>query len=145
MTDTLFDESKEAHQTALRKLDSEIIGWLTTVRADGTPHSVPVWFLWHDGTVIVLSEPPTTKVRAIRRGSPVQFHLESGPFGSEIVILTGSAVLSDRPTTEWLDEIGAAYGTKYAEGMVDYGMDIGPIAEQFSTVIVMTPEKLAAW
>ncbi|MET0784583.1 MAG: pyridoxamine 5'-phosphate oxidase family protein [Leifsonia flava] len=141
----LFDQANPAHVKALEKLDSEIIAWITTVRSDGAPRSVPVWFLWHEGTVLVMSEPTTAKVQAIRRGSAVQLHLETGPFGSEVVILSGSAEISETDATGWLPRIRDAYSTKYAEAMADYGMDIEPIMAQFSSVIVFTPEKLSAW
>ncbi|KQQ93830.1 hypothetical protein ASF62_06465 [Leifsonia sp. Leaf325] len=141
----LFDQANPAHVKALEKLDSEIIAWITTVRSDGAPRSVPVWFLWHEGAVLVMSEPTTAKVHAIRRGSPVQVHLETGPFGSEVVILSGSAEISDTDATGWLPRIRDVYSTKYAEAMADYGMDIEPIMAQFSSVIVFTPEKLSAW
>ena len=142
---TLFDENQPAHRTALRKLGSAEIAWITTVGSDGAPHSVPVWFLWRDGTVLMLSEPHTAKVKAIRRGSPVQIHLETGPLGSEVVILTGHAEISERASSDWLPDIGHAYGTKYTEGMADFGMGLEPITQQFTSVIVFTPEKLQAW
>lgn len=40
------DTTSEAGGHAERRLREERIAWLTTVRADGQPQSVPVWFLW---------------------------------------------------------------------------------------------------
>jgi Pyridoxamine 5'-phosphate oxidase len=42
----VLDPSKPAHAHAERRLRTEPIVWLTTVRADGRPQSSPVWFLW---------------------------------------------------------------------------------------------------
>ncbi len=35
------------------RLRSNEMVWLTTVRPDGRPHSVPVWFLWDGATVLI--------------------------------------------------------------------------------------------
>ncbi|KRE22898.1 pyridoxamine 5'-phosphate oxidase family protein [Agromyces sp. Soil535] len=141
----LFDLEEPAHRMALEQLQSELIAWFTTVNSKGEPHAVPVWFLWHDGEVIVLSEPDAAKVSHVRHGSPVLLHLQGDRFGNQVVVLNGTAELSDRSATEWLDEIGDAYGTKYAEGMEESGVGLEPIAEKYSTVIVVTPTKLMAW
>lgn len=142
---SLFDPANPAHAKALAKLDGDLIAWFTTVRESGVPHSVPVWFLWRDGRILVLSEPGTTKVANVRRGSPVLVHLESGEFGEDVAVLTGGAELSERSATEWLADIREPYGTKYAKAIEAFGMPLDALAEKFSTVIVMTPSKLMAW
>jgi Pyridoxamine 5'-phosphate oxidase len=43
------------------------MAWLTTVRPDGQPVSVPVWFLMReDGTILLYSQPGTQKLRNIQ-------------------------------------------------------------------------------
>ncbi len=39
--------------------------WLTTVRSDGQPQSVPVWFLWDGETFVVYSRPGQQKLKNI--------------------------------------------------------------------------------
>ena len=41
----MLDTTTEAGTRAERRLREEIMFWLTTVRSDGQPQSVPVWFL----------------------------------------------------------------------------------------------------
>jgi len=50
-----LDPADPVHADVLVRLASDHIGWFTTVRADGSPHAVPVWFLWHDGRLLVMS------------------------------------------------------------------------------------------
>jgi hypothetical protein len=38
-------DTTEAGGRANRRLREELIAWLTTVRSDGQPQSVPVWLL----------------------------------------------------------------------------------------------------
>jgi PPOX class probable F420-dependent enzyme len=141
-----LDAADPRHTEVLDRLAADQIGWLTTVRADGSPHAVPVWFLWHDGRLLVMSEPRTVKVTNVRRGSPALLHLHTNDHdGNGVVVLSGPAVISDRTATQWLPEIGEAYTAKYAEAMVTYGMGLAPIAERFHVVIELEPTALQAW
>jgi PPOX class probable F420-dependent enzyme len=144
-TSALIDPNDPAGAKALGKLDGDLIAWFTTVDRSGEPRAVPVWFLWHDGRLLVTSEPETLKVARVRAGSPVLMHLESGEFGNDVVIVRGDAAISERSAAEWLPEIRDAYEAKYAEAMDDYGMGLDEIVQKFTTVIVVTPTKITAW
>ena len=63
---------KLAH--ADRRLRTEVILWLTTVRADGQPQSSPVWFVW-DGRTFLIYSLPSQKVPNIRRSPRVSLHM----------------------------------------------------------------------
>lgn len=141
----VFDTERPEHEKALRLLETRTIAWITWVGRDGRPHAVPVWFYWHDGRVFVISEPDTAKVAAVRRGSPVLVHLDTGSFGSEVVILNGEAEVSERDASSWLAEFGEPYVEKYAAAIDDYGVALDDLARRFSAVIVFTPQKLLAW
>lgn len=140
-----LDPADPVHAQVLARLAADTIGWLTTVRADGSPHAVPVWFLWHDGRLLVMSEPGTTKVANVQRDPRALLHLHTLADGNGVVVLSGRASLSDRPAPRWLPEIGEAYTAKYAEAMVAYGMGLEPIAERFHVVIEIEPTDLTAW
>lgn len=142
--DDLLNPTEDVHRMAVGKLQTQPLGWITTIRRDGTPATVPVWFIWRDGRVIVMSSPNTVKVRTIRNGSPVGFHLESGT-GGDIVIINGRAEVSERSSTAWLPEIGEAFSSKYAERMRNFGMAIETMAADYSAVILITPERISAW
>ena len=49
-----------------RFLEEEPVVWLSTVRPDGTPHIVPIWFWWDGDALIVASKPGAQKVRNLR-------------------------------------------------------------------------------
>ena len=141
----VLDPVDPVHAEVLDRLATDHIGWLTTVRPDGSPHAVPVWFLWHDGRLLVMSEPRTAKVTNVRRGSPALLHLHTREDGNGVVVLSGPAVVSDRTSTEWLPEIGEAYTAKYAEAMLAYGMGLEGIAAKFCVVLELGPTDLRAW
>ena len=49
MTSVLPDPSTEFGARVARRLDEEVVAWLTVVDGAGTPQPAPIWFLW-DGS-----------------------------------------------------------------------------------------------
>ena len=49
----MLDTTTETGARAERRLHEEEIAWLTTVRPDGQPQSVPVWFLCNGETFLI--------------------------------------------------------------------------------------------
>lgn len=141
----VLDPADPTHAAVLDRLRHDVIGWFTTVRADGSPHAVPVWFYWHEGRALVMSEPETAKVRHVKRGSPVLLHLHTRADGDGVVVLEGHAEVSERSSAAWLPEIGEGYRAKYAEAIAAYGMPLDAIGEKFSTVLEVVPTKLRSW
>lgn len=140
-----LNPAEDLHARAIARLQSERIGWLTSIRADGFPHAVPVWFLWHDDEVLVLSEPGAVKVRNVRGNDKVVVHLEAGADEEQLTVLQGLAVIDSEPTLAWVDRIGEEYGEKYASGLANLKLTMQTMAEQYNTVIRVTPTKLTAW
>ena len=44
----LLDVTRADDRHTAQRLSAEPVIWLGTVRPDGRPHNVPVWFAWHD-------------------------------------------------------------------------------------------------
>lgn len=140
-----LDSSEAASAEVRRRLDSDVIGWLVTMRSDGRPHAVPVWFLWRGDHALIMSEPRTVKVDNVRRSPHALLHLHTDETGNGVVVLTGAATISGRTASEWLGEIREDYTAKYPDAMTSFGMGLDAIAEQFSTVIEFRPAALTAW
>lgn len=90
---------------ALQRLESEKIVWLTTVSPAGTPQPSPVWFVWHEGAVLIYSQPGAPKVRAIREHDRVALNFNSTDSGGNVVVFRGTAKLvepSPLPSAEGL-------------------------------------------
>src|SRR5450759_3940313 len=58
-----------------QRLRSELIICLSTVRPDGRPHRVPVWFLWDGATFLIFSQPKDQKLRNLRHNPNVVLSL----------------------------------------------------------------------
>lgn len=145
MTDFRLDPANDVHAKALKRLQTEEIGWLGTNGRDGYPHAVPVWFLWHDGAAYVFSQPKAAKTKNLRVDPRAMLHLEAGADGEQLQVLQGTAEISEFTTTQWLERHGEAYLAKYAKGLENMGWTVQRLADDFSVVIVLRPHKLIAW
>ena len=146
MTTDLLDPTNPIHAKALGMLDRDLIAWFTTVGADGRPHAVPVWYLWHDDGITVLTEPASVKATNLRRGSPALVHLHAGgESGDDVVVLHGTATVTDGAAAQWISRFGDVYGRKYRDAIAGFGVPVEALAERFSSVVRFTPDKVSAW
>src|SRR5918998_949896 len=102
--------TSEAGIRADRRLRGEMIIWLTTVRPDGQPQSVPVWFLWDGETFLIYSQPRQQKLKNIGSNSRVGLHLNSNARGVDVVRIEGTAdVVQNVPPADELGEYVEKY------------------------------------
>ena len=136
----LLDLTKPRDTHIDERLRKEIMIWLSTVRPDGRPHLVPVWFLWDgDDSILVYSRPDTPKLRNIERQPRVSLNLDGDGRGGDIVVLTGRAeVVGDAPSVPAVPE----YVRKYARAIEQIGMTPESMGAAYSTVLRVTPTKL---
>ena len=81
-----------------RFLEQEPVVWLSTVRPNGGPHLVPIWFWWDGETVLVFSKPEAQKVRNLRANAAVMLALGNAEDDFDVGLVEGHAELVDRPT-----------------------------------------------
>jgi PPOX class probable F420-dependent enzyme len=86
-----FDPNDATGAHALARLRDDRIGWLTTVRPDGQPVSMPIWFLWQDGELVMYSDENAKRNANIGLNAKVAFHLPSDAGGGDIVMVHGEA------------------------------------------------------
>jgi PPOX class probable F420-dependent enzyme len=108
--------------------------WHITVRPDGRPHSVPVWFIWESTTILIFSKQNTQKIRNLHQNQAVSLAFDNTKNGHDVVILEGSAELLGRGEGH---EALQTYGEKYHEGL----QRIGVTAEQF-TMLYAQPIRI---
>lgn len=121
------------------RLRSDEMIWLITVRPDGRPHSVPVWFLWEGATLLIFSKPNTQKIRNLRQNQYATVSLDDTKGGRDVVILEGSAALFERGEGR---EALQAYGQKYREGLQRIGVTAEQFTMLYSQPIRITPTRL---
>jgi PPOX class probable F420-dependent enzyme len=115
----------------IQRLQSQQVIWLASVRPDGRPHLVPIWFVWLEGKIYLGTDPASVKVRNLRANPEVSLALEDGV---QPLICEGSARLLEEPIP---DEVLSAFRTKYE-------WDVKADA-QYHLVVEITPRKWLAW
>jgi PPOX class probable F420-dependent enzyme len=122
-----------------RRLRDEIVVWLTTDSADGTPQPNPVWFLWDGDSFLIYSLPDAARLQHLARNPHVSLNFDGNGRGGDIVVFTGIAHLA--PNEPSADQ-NAAYLAKY-RARIDQNFG-GPaaFAARYSTPIRITPLKV---
>jgi PPOX class probable F420-dependent enzyme len=124
---------------AREHLESDVVGWLTTVSPDGRPQSSVISFLHEAGTILFYSKPDTPKLRNITHSPQVSFTLQSDPYGDHYLVIEGTAAID--PSVAPSDR-HAVYHTKYLEPHAHWGMEVADVARDFSVPIRITPERV---
>src|SRR5690349_13854427 len=91
----MLDLSQKRHVHADERLRANVIVWLGTVRPDGRPHMVPVWFLWDGETILVFSK-DDQKIRNLKENPAVVVGLDDTHDGEDVVFIEGRAELLER-------------------------------------------------
>ena len=125
-----------------RFLEEEPVVWLSTVRPDGAPHLVPIWFWWDGEALLVFSKPGAQKVRNLRANPSVMLALGDAEDDFDVGLIEGRAELLDRPAAELLP---AALPAKYAERLAGIGLDAAAFAATYSQVIRIVPKAYLGW
>ena len=138
----MLDTTTESGARADRRLRGEEIAWLTTVRRDGQPQSVPVWSLWDSGTFLIYSQPGRQKLGKISRNPQVALNLNSNTRGGDVVRVEGTAEIAEDapPATEVGD-----YLEKYRAAIARIGFDSDGFARAYSVAFRVTPTRWQVW
>lgn len=143
----IFAESRKEDMSVVlqphveERLRSDKMIWLTTVRPNGSPHTIPVWFVWEHATVLIFSKVKTQKVRNLRQNHSVMLALDDTKNGRNVVILEGIAQLLERGEGS---EVLEAYSEKYREGLQRIGVTTEQFTMLYSQPIRVTPVRLIA-
>lgn len=114
----------------VRRFAAAECSWMTTVRPDGRGHSTPIWHVWYDGRVYVVSEPTAVKTANLKQNpSVVMCH----PDPMNPVIIEGWGTFA--PSR--LNQLQPLFKTKY-----DWDIRTD---QEYTTIIEITPLKLMAW
>ena len=139
----MLDLATEFGERADRRLREDEIGWFVTVRPDGTPIPVPVWFTWDGETILLYSQPRTGKLRNIAANPRVSFHLDTDEHGDDMIVVTGTASVDG--TAPRADE-HPAYREKYRERVIAaFEGKFREVADDYSVAIRILPDRISGF
>lgn len=113
------------------RLEIKRNAWLATVRPDGRPHLVPIWFVWMEGEFFILTMESSVKARNLRAGSRAVISLEDGsrPLIAECT--------TRRVEPPYLAGLVEAFRLKYEWNILTDG--------QYNEMFALQPVKWLAW
>ncbi|HSM57378.1 MAG TPA: pyridoxamine 5'-phosphate oxidase family protein [Candidatus Sulfomarinibacteraceae bacterium] len=132
------DENLLPWSHARERLQQSQNYWISTVRANGSPHATPIWAVWLDDKLYFDGSPETQRGKNLARDPRIVAHLESG---SDVVIVEGEARPLSSPPRSLTERVAAAYRDKYAD------LGYAPQADQWDEggLYEMQPRKALAW
>ncbi|MCA1587475.1 MAG: pyridoxamine 5'-phosphate oxidase family protein [Chloroflexi bacterium] len=128
--------------SAAAALEFHPVAWLSSVRRDGSPHLVPVWFHWDGELVVAFSKPYARKVQNLRTQPRVMLAVGTPGPEFEVELIEADAELPDAPATEVMP---SAFGAKYAELLRRAGLTAQRFAEVYSQPIVLRPTRFLGY
>lgn len=133
-----LDPATTAGARALERLETERMGWLTTVDSDGQPQSSAVWFLWLGQDVLVYSHIRAHRNANIESQARVSFNLDTASDGDDYVTMEGEARVDPAQPPS---SASPAYQAKYRSDLDRYGWTPEWLAENYPVPIVITPTR----
>lgn len=138
---TVTDPSKPKDAHAEERLRTDEIAWLGTVRPDGRPHLVPIWFLWEGDRVLFFTK-DDQKIRNLGANPRATLALDDTRNGGDVVLMEAEAELLPEPTAK---VISPAYVEKYAAGIVGLGMTPETMAAEYRRAVRLRPTRFVTW
>lgn len=137
MSSTIDATTKEGAR-ALERLETELIGWLTTVNPEGQPQSSPIWFLWSDGELLVYSWKRAPRNDNVLERPLVAFNLATDARGDDYVTMEGIArLVPDEPPAT----ANPAYLAKHLTRIGEYGWTADYFAAEYPVAIRIRPTR----
>jgi PPOX class probable F420-dependent enzyme len=141
MTSVALTASRPDPELRTRRfLTDEPVIWLSTVREDGLPHLVPVWFWWDGATVLVFSKPHAVKVRALRANPRAMIALGEPDDDFDVAMVEARAELLDETPT-----VPEAFFAKYRDKLAAGMLDRETFRATYTQAIRFTPTRWLAW
>jgi PPOX class probable F420-dependent enzyme len=118
------------------------LGVIATLRRDGSPHVVPVWFRWDAGAVTIWTTETRGWVRNLLRDPRVAFSVQTFEEPYPAVMMRGGATVAtanDAATVEQARAIARHYlAPQDVEGYVARWSDL-------RTIVTIIPDHIVSW
>lgn len=134
--------SEAAPPAADAALRSDPVVWLSTVRPDGRPHLVPVWFHWDGERIVAFSKPRARKVENLRDRPNVMLAIGTPGPDFEVELIEAMAELPDGPSAALMPD---GFAHKYRELLRRAGLTAQRFAEVYSQAIVLRPTRFLGY
>ena len=123
-------------------------GKLATVKANGYPHVVPIWFLLDGDDLVFNTWHLSLKAKNIARNGRVAISVDREEPPYDFIMIEGEATLSDDAVAvkKWATQIGGRYmGADQAEAFGERNSIEGELLVRVKIEKIIAKKDLAAW
>jgi PPOX class probable F420-dependent enzyme len=125
----------------LERLAAEDVVWLSTIRPDGRPHIVPVWFTWDGEAITFFSKPHAQKVRNLSTNPNVMLAVGVPDEDMDVELIEGCAEVVEQSAAD----VAKGRLDKYGELMARVGLSVEQFVETYSQVVRIRPTRFLGW
>lgn len=104
--------------------------WFASTRPDGRAHLAPIWHVWHEGRIYVVTQGSSVRAANIAKQPAVSLSL---PDPMNVLIVEGTA----RPAPEQVEALKPLFKAKYDW---DYSKD-----NPYNLILEVAPRKILSW
>jgi PPOX class probable F420-dependent enzyme len=123
-------------------LDRETVVWLSSVRPDGRPHLIPIWFWWDGDAVLFASKPEACKVANLRANADCMLAIGDPDADFDVALIEARAELASMATA---DLLAAGLLAKYGDRMDVAGLTPSIFARTYTQVVRIVPTRWLPW
>jgi PPOX class probable F420-dependent enzyme len=121
-------------------LAQEEVAWIASVRPDGRPHLVPLWFCWDGDAIVVFSKADAQKVRNLARDPRAMVAVGEAGADMRIDLLEAVAELGPPPVG-----LPDTFVDKYRDRLTHLGLSVQRFAETYPLPIRLRPTRWLEW
>ena len=120
-------------------LERPLVAVMVTLRADGSPHAIPIWYEYRDGDFIVFTSDTFVRVKNLRRDSRAAITISTHDEPYMYVSAEGPVSI----TSEGVAETGLSIARRYMGEDAHQFLD--DVYDEHSVLLRLTPERTLTW
>ncbi len=120
-------------------LERPLVAVMVTLRADGSPHAIPIWYEYRDGEFIVFTSDAFVRVKNLRRDSRAAITVSNHEAPYMYVSAEGPVSI----TSEAVAETGLSIARRYMGERGDRFLE--EVLDEHSVLLRLTPERILTW
>ena len=120
-------------------LERPLVAVYVTLRANGSPHAIPVWYEYTDGEFIVFTSSTFQRVKNLERDSRAAITISTHDVPYMYVSAEGPVSI----TSEGVAETGLSIARRYMGEDAQQFLD--DVYDEHSVLLRLTPERILTW
>ena len=121
-------------------LERELVVWLSTIRPDGAPHLVPMWFVWDGRAILARSKPDAQKVQNLRVNPRAMVAIGRPGASFDVELIEAVAELPQQT-----DALPGPFASKYDDLASAAGVAMDRFGALYCQPIVLRPTRWLGW